>query len=69
MKRENDTKVNLQTKQPYVEHAPEGNGWPTPLADTSNPVTYKYTTGKSGSVESRKVTNVESEKNDPEMDD
>jgi hypothetical protein len=58
MERKNETKVNLQTKQPFIQEAPEGNGWPTPLTDESNPVTYKYTTGKSGSVEGRKVTNV-----------
>lgn len=56
----NERRKNLQAKQPGIQYEPEGNGWSEPLSDQSNPVTYKYTTGKSGSVEGKPVTNVQS---------
>lgn len=56
MKRE--TKDNLQVKQPFIQQEKPNDGWPEPLADTSNPVKYSYVNGKSGSVESRPVTSV-----------
>lgn len=55
----NAHRKNLQAKQPNIQYEPEGNGWSEPLADESNPVTYKYTTGKSGSSTSKPVTDVQ----------
>lgn len=49
---------NLQVAQPGIEQPPKGSGWPTPLADASNPLRFKYTIGKSGSVEKRSVLSI-----------
>lgn len=39
---------NGQVAQPNVEQMPEGNGWPDPLTDESNPVTQTVSVGKNG---------------------
>lgn len=49
---------NLQVAQPGIEYQPEGNGWPEPLTDTSNPVKHSYVNGKSGSIKSRSITSL-----------
>lgn len=56
------TRRNLQVEQPNVKFPPEGNGWPTPLTDESDPVRYSYTTGKSGETISKPVTDVQATK-------
>jgi hypothetical protein len=50
---------NGQCVQPGIEYEPEGNGWPKPLADPSTPLKYSYINGKSGKVESKSVTDVQ----------
>ena len=69
MKRQNEVGTNLQTKQPFINQPKPNDGWSEPLADTSNPITYKYTVGRSGSVEGRKVNAIENEKTDTEKDE
>lgn len=39
---------NGQVVQPNVEQMPEGNGWPDPLTDESDPVGMKMSVGKNG---------------------
>lgn len=46
---------NGQVAQPGIAQPPEGNGWPVPLTDDSNPLKFPTTDGKSGKVESRRV--------------
>lgn len=43
-------KPNLQVRQPNVVDPPEGNGWPTPLTDESNPIRQAVTNGSNGEV-------------------
>lgn len=56
----NPHRKNLQVKQPGIQYEPEGNGWPTPLTDQSNPVTHKFTVGRDYKIEGKPVTNVQS---------
>jgi hypothetical protein len=48
MAQEPTLRRNGQVVQPNVEQMPEGNGWPTPLTDESNPVQMKVQDGKNG---------------------
>lgn len=43
-----DLKRNLQVNQPNVTELPEGNGWPEPLGENSNPLRMKVTNGRNG---------------------
>jgi len=47
---------NGNCKQPHIQYEPEGNGWPEPLTDQSNPIKHSYTVGKSGETKDRPVT-------------
>jgi hypothetical protein len=39
---------NGQVVQPNIEYTPEGNGWPEPLTDESNPIRHTVTAGRNG---------------------
>jgi hypothetical protein len=41
-------KDNLQVAQPNVAELPEGNGWPKPLTDESNPLKQTVSYGRNG---------------------
>ena len=45
---------NLQVKQPHIAYEPEGNGWPEPLTDPSDPIRQKVTVGNNG--ETKNIT-------------
>lgn len=58
----NSHRKNMQTKQPGIQYEPEGNGWPEPLADASDPIRYSSIVGKKGETISKPVTDVQSTK-------
>jgi len=60
MPKDRGYRKNLQAVQPHIQYEPEGNGWPEPLVDQSDEIKHTYTVGKSGSVKSKPVTNVQS---------
>lgn len=62
------TRRNGQVEQPGIQYEPEGNGWPTPLTDESNPLSIKVTDGKSGYVETRPFSDVQATDEAPGAD-
>lgn len=58
---DNEHRKSLNAKQPGIEYGPEGNGWPEPLTDPSDPIRYEKTEGKSGKVESKRVEDCKTE--------
>lgn len=57
-----DVRRNLQVKQDGIEgyDVADGDGWPTPLTDPSNPLTIKVTNSSSGSQKDFKAMSTSS---------
>lgn len=61
MPKDKGYRKNGQTVQPGIQYPPEGNGWPQPLTDQSDPLRYSYVNGKNGSTKTRPVTSVKTD--------